>query len=83
LIVLELMRLERLHAAVWPQAIRGDVNAVDRVLRIMERRARLLGLDAPKRVAMSGDVVLRGPSRRWSNASDSIRERSWRKPRNS
>lgn len=33
-----------------------DQAAVDRVLRIMERQARLLGLDAPVRVAVSADV---------------------------
>ena len=45
LIALEYARLERLHAAVWDQAIAGDPAAVDRVLKIMERRAKLLGLD--------------------------------------
>jgi uncharacterized protein YegP (UPF0339 family) len=44
---MELMRLERLQQGVWPAAIKGDHGAVDRVLRIMERRAKLLGLDAP------------------------------------
>ena len=42
---LESERLDGLLAAVWPSAESGDVRAVDRVLRIMERRARLLGLD--------------------------------------
>jgi len=44
---LELERLDRLLLGLWPQAARGNQGAVDRVLRIMERRARLLGLDAP------------------------------------
>jgi len=47
---LELERLDRLLLALWPQAAKGNQGAVDRVLRIMERRARLLGLDAPKGV---------------------------------
>lgn len=38
-------RLDRLQVAVWTRALRGDLAAVDRVLRIMERRSRLLGLD--------------------------------------
>jgi hypothetical protein len=46
---LELERLDALHAAVWPAAIRGNLRAVDRVLKIMKRRAALLGLDAPKK----------------------------------
>lgn len=46
----ELDRLDRLHAAYWPQAMRGDVRAGQMILRIAERRARLLGLDAPEQV---------------------------------
>lgn len=42
---LELERVDRLLRAVWPRALKGDVEAVDRVLKIMTRRARLLGLD--------------------------------------
>lgn len=45
----ELDRLDRLQAAVWGSASKGDVKAVDSVLKIMDRRARLLGLDAPTR----------------------------------
>jgi DNA-binding CsgD family transcriptional regulator len=45
---LEVMRLDQLQAALWTRAIDdGDHQAIDRVLRIMERRAKLLGLDAP------------------------------------
>ncbi len=47
---LELERLDRMLLALWPQAQKGNHGAVDRILRIMERRARLLGLDAPKSV---------------------------------
>jgi hypothetical protein len=45
---LEVMRLDQLQAALWEQAVdECDTRAIDRVLRIMERRAKLLGLDAP------------------------------------
>jgi len=44
---LELERLDALLLALWKQARDGNQGAVDRVLRIMERRAKLLGLDAP------------------------------------
>lgn len=43
-------RLDKLQAAVWPRALQGDIPAVNAVLRIMERRARLFGLDAPVQV---------------------------------
>lgn len=51
---LELARLERLHLGLWQKAKAGDEKAVREVLRIAERRARLLGLDAPKRNELSG-----------------------------
>lgn len=41
----ELDRLDRMLTGLWPAARSGDVQAVDRVLRIMDRRARYLGLD--------------------------------------
>lgn len=44
---LELARLDALLLPLWRRAQGGDDKAVDRCLRIMERRARLLGLDAP------------------------------------
>ena len=37
----------------------GDEKAVDRALRIMERRARLLGLDAPASVEVGGGSEVR------------------------
>src|SRR6186713_657770 len=42
---IELARLDRLHMAHWSQALGGSTDATDRVLKIMDRRARLLGLD--------------------------------------
>jgi hypothetical protein len=39
------LRLDMLLAALWSKAMEGDVSAVDRVLRVMERRAKLMGLD--------------------------------------
>lgn len=55
---LELERLDAVHLALWQKAKRGDVLAIDRVIKIMERRAKLLGLDAPTQtqVEHSGGV---------------------------
>ena len=55
---LELDRLDGLMAAIWEQAQEGSLAAVDRVLKIMDRRAKLLGLDTPTKIApttMDGD----------------------------
>lgn len=42
-------RLDRLFRALWPLALDGDVKASLAILKLMERRARLRGLDAPTR----------------------------------
>src|SRR3990167_4527882 len=57
---LELERLDRMLRGIWTTATDSGQNpidpsvhhsAIDRALRIMERRARLLGLDAPTKIA--------------------------------
>lgn len=47
---MHLLRLDALLAAQWPRAMQGDVTAAVTCLRIMEREAKLLGLDAPVKV---------------------------------
>jgi hypothetical protein len=55
---LELLRLDALQVGLWDRAVGGDVKAVNAVLRIIEQRARLLGLDKPESAsAGSGSVV--------------------------
>jgi hypothetical protein len=46
---LELDRLDVMQDALWPKVLEGDTRAIDTALRLMDRRARLLGLDAPTR----------------------------------
>lgn len=41
-------RLDRLQRSIWGKAVAGDLRAMQSVLRIMERRAKLHGLDAAK-----------------------------------
>ena len=45
---MELHRLDKLLFGLWPTAVRGDVTSIDRVLKIMDRRAKYLGLDQIK-----------------------------------
>jgi hypothetical protein len=49
-------RLERLQRAAWPNAMAGETQAINAVIRIMERRARLLGLDAPSKLQVEATV---------------------------
>lgn len=48
-------RLERLLLGAWGNAIKGDNQAIDRVIRVLERQSKLLGLDAPTKLAHGGD----------------------------
>lgn len=49
-------RLNRAQAAIWTRVLEGDLQALDRFMRISERRSRLNGLDAPFQVELSGHV---------------------------
>ena len=55
----ELSRLDGLMQRLYPLATAStpDLLAVDRVIKCMERRARLLGLDAPMRVGLGAGVA--------------------------
>lgn len=48
---LEVERLDRLLQGLWARAQQGELEAVDRALKIAARRASLLGLDRPTKVA--------------------------------
>lgn len=58
----EVMRYNRLQAAHWGKAIKGDTKASDVVLKCMQGRERLQGLAAPKRINVEaeklGDEIL-------------------------
>jgi hypothetical protein len=63
---LELRRLDRMLELAEAAAESGDISAIDRVLRIQERRSKYLGLDAPVKseaqVAIAATVSLEGVS---------------------
>lgn len=54
---LELQRLDDLFVVAHTEAEAGNLPAIDRCLRIMERRSRLLGLDMPEKMEHIGTVV--------------------------
>jgi hypothetical protein len=51
-----LVRLDQLLQGVWLGAVDGNPAAVGLALRIMERRAKLLGLDAPAKIDIEARV---------------------------
>lgn len=70
LLKLELERLDVLWGIQYLNAQAGDVQAMAACMKIMERRARLLGLDAPEKKEvtgkdgaplMTGPIVIGGP----------------------
>jgi hypothetical protein len=44
---IELARLDEVMVSIWPLCMAKDLSAIDRFLKIQERRSRLLGLDIP------------------------------------
>jgi hypothetical protein len=73
---LELMRLDRLLVGLWPIAIGDgdtppDYEAIDRVIRIMQRRAKLLGLDAPVKIDVG--ALVRAAAKRHGLSADESR----------
>lgn len=54
---LSLARYERLLRTWWPRAIANDLDAARYVNTLLEREARLLGLDAPKQVEVSTGIL--------------------------
>ena len=51
--LLELERLDVLQASLWQGIMEGNVPAVAQVIAISARRAKLLGLDAPIKSALT------------------------------
>ena len=55
---LELSRLDEMQTAIWQDCMDGKLTAIDRVLKIMERRSKLVGLDAPERLNIKTDIKI-------------------------
>jgi hypothetical protein len=56
---LELRRLDRMLQIAEAAAESGDISAIDRVLRIQERRSKYLGLDAPAKAEIKSETTAR------------------------
>ena len=53
---LELIRLDHMTQRLAADVNRGDTKAITTEVRIMDRRAKLLGLDEPTRAEVSGPI---------------------------
>jgi len=56
IIDLELAKLDALEKTTWKHIAAGELSAIDRVLRSMERRAKLLGLDKTGEAGDTGSL---------------------------
>ena len=54
---LEVERLDAAAQAIYPSVKQGQYGAIDRWLKIMERRAKLLGLDMPTKLDLNNSGV--------------------------
>jgi len=55
---LELKRLDIAQAALMPRVREGDPRAIDTLMRVQERRAKYLGLDAANKVEITGKGII-------------------------
>lgn len=51
---MELQRLDKMLDGVWSSAIGGDPKGIEAALKIMDRRAKLLGLDRAQKREITG-----------------------------
>ncbi|MCX7939932.1 MAG: helix-turn-helix domain-containing protein [Thermoflexales bacterium] len=54
---LELERLDAMLRSLWQKVAAGNESAINTALRIMERRAKLAGLDTADKINISAEVV--------------------------
>lgn len=52
------MRYDRLQAAFWPKALKGDVKAAEVVLKCLAGRAKIEGTEAPVKQQVGGEVTV-------------------------
>ncbi len=52
---LEIERLDAMLSAIWASVKQGQYGAIDRAIKIMERKAKLLGMDAPTKHDVTSD----------------------------
>jgi len=53
--ILHLHQMDDMINTLWPEVIKGKTAAMDRILKIQERQAKLLGMDAPEKQQVEGN----------------------------
>lgn len=57
---MEMLRLDKLQAAVWDSAMMGDPKSVDAALKVIQTRARIVGLEKVDPVVQKNLVLVMG-----------------------
>lgn len=55
---IEIIRLDAMLSSIWASVKQGQYGAIDRAIKILERKSKLLGLDAPAEMKQDGKVEL-------------------------
>lgn len=55
---MEVGRLDELQRSIWAQAVSGDLAAVDRVIKIIAERSKLLGLHNANTTAVTNNTIV-------------------------
>lgn len=58
LLAMEVERLDDLQAAIWSDAIGGDLKAVETTLKIIQARAKVLGLDNIQTTSVTNNTIV-------------------------
>ena len=58
---LELIRLDRMLEVIEDKIKKGDLQAIDKGLKIANQRAKLLGLDAPVQIEATENITFMAP----------------------
>lgn len=74
LMALEISRLDELQSAVWPLAVSGDTRAIDSTLKIIQMRAKMLGLEEQVQTNTVQAVIVQGGSTEYREALRMIAE---------
>src|SRR5437660_1415747 len=67
---LDLARIERMIQALWPDVEKGRLPAIDRLVKLLDRKAAMLGYDAPKVIDITGQI--REEARRFGLDADEM-----------
>lgn len=73
---LEVERLDAMLVGLWPKVLKGDTFSTQTALKVMERRAAYLGLDAPKRMEFLGAVASLTPETATKMTDEELRKRT-------